>query len=110
MALGAIQPLVLAGITPSYATPAASENVTPGGSQTLFLHVKNANASACVVTLVDPGLTPAGSVATNPTVSVPGTTGDKMIPLDLDFFNPATGFINITFSVQTSVTAGLFRL
>jgi hypothetical protein len=109
MALGAIQPLVLAGITPSYATPAASENITPGGAEALFLHVKNGNASPCVVTLVDPGLTAAGSVAVSPTVSVPATTGDKMIPLDLDFYNPATGFITVTFSIQTTVTAGVFR-
>ncbi len=106
MALGAIQPLVVAGITPSYATPNSSENIV--GGPELFLHVKNGNASPCVVTLTDPGLTPAGSAATNPSVSVPATTGDKLIPLSAALVNSA-GNIVVGFSVTATVTAGVFR-
>jgi hypothetical protein len=107
MALATVQTIVKAGTTPAYATPLASENIIAAEGQ--FLHVKNANASACVVTMVDPGLTPSGSVATNPTVSVPATTGDKLIPLDSHMQNSSTGLQVVTFSVQTSVTAALIR-
>src|SRR5919106_2382601 len=107
MALAALQPLVKAGTTPAYATPLSSENIVPQDG--LFLHVKNANASPCVVTMTDPGLTPAGSVATNPSVSVPATTGDKMIPLDTNLTNTSSGFIVVGFSVTASVTAALLR-
>jgi len=99
--------MVEARITPAYAQPLASENIV--GAPGLFLHVKNGNASPCVVTMVDIGLTPAGSPALNRTVSVPATTGDKMIPLDSNLIQPATGFIVVTFSVQTTVTAALIR-
>lgn len=107
MALAAVQPIVKAGTTPGFAQPLASENIAPAPG--LYLHVKNANGSPCVVTPDDPGRTPAGSAATDPAVSVPASTGEKLIPLPLELVNPATGFITVTFSVQTSVTAGLFQ-
>lgn len=107
MALGAVQQITAAGIAPNYATPSASENISPDSG--LFLHVKNANASPCVVTFTDPGRTPAGSAATNPAVSVPATTGDRMISVPATLTNTATGLIAVAFSVQTSVTAALLR-
>ncbi len=106
MALGAVQQIVSAGLTPVYAAPSASENIQPDTG--LFLHVKNGNASPCVVTFTDPGRTPAGSAATNPTVSVPATTGDKMIPVPIALAG-SNGLIAVAFSVQTSVSAALLR-
>ena len=108
MALAAAQLISIAGSTPAYNTPLASENISPAAN--LFLHVKNANAANCVVTIDDSGVTPGGSAATDPVVTVPLTTGDKMIPLPTSFTNTATGFINVTFSVQTSVSVALLRL
>lgn len=108
MALGAVQQITATGTTPSYAAPAASENLIPDSG--LFLHVKNGNASPCVVTFTDPGRTPAGSAATNPSVSVAATTGDKMIPVPIALTNTATGVIAVAFSVQTSVSAALMRM
>lgn len=108
MALAAVQPIVKAGTTPAYAAPLASENIIP--AKGLFLHVKNANGSPCVVTPDDPGRTPAGSAAVDPGVTVPATTGERLIPLPLELVNPATGFITVTFSVQASVTVALFQL
>lgn len=107
MALGAVQQIVMAGLAPSYATPSATENIIPNTN--LFLHVKNANASPCVVTFTDPGRTAAGSAATNPSVSVPATTGDRMIALPSSLTNTATGFITVAFSVQTSVSVAVVR-
>jgi hypothetical protein len=108
MALGAVQQITAAGVAQTYAAPAATENILPNNG--LFLHVKNANAAACVVTFTDPGRTPAGSVATNPSVSVPATTGDKMIAVPAQLVNTATGLITVAFSVQTSVLAALLRM
>src|SRR5215470_10498508 len=107
MALAAAQTTSTAGITPGYNQPLATELITPYPNQ--LLHVKNANASPCVVTLTDPGLTPSGSAATNPSVSVPATTGDRMIALPATLAGAGTGTISVTFSVQTSVTAALIR-
>jgi hypothetical protein len=108
MALGAMQQISKAGLTPSYAVPGATETITPDDN--LFLHVKNANGSNCTVTITDPGTTPAGSAATNPTVVVPLTNGDRMISLSRAFASPSTGLITVAFSVQTSVSVALLRL
>lgn len=108
MALGTVQAIVATGVTPVYATPLSSESITPGEDQ--FLHVKNASGGAVTVTLVDAGSTPGASAATNPTVSVPATTGDKMIYLNPNYVNPATGFITVNFSATASVTAALMRV
>lgn len=107
MALGAVQTISTPSLTPSYAAPAATETFIPG--QNCFLHVKNGNGSACVVTFTDPTLTTAGSAATNPTVSVPASTGDRMIPVNPLLADLATGLVTATFSVQTSVLAAVIR-
>jgi len=104
MALGAVQIPTKAGITPTYATPAATENINT--TTPLLLHVKNANAASCTVTLVDPGLTPAGSAPVNPTVVVPATTGEKLILIPLPFV--LSGVAQVLFSIQTSVTGAVF--
>ncbi len=108
MALGARQQIVKAGITPSYAAPLASQTITAKGGGT-FLHVKNANASACTVTFTDPGRTPAGSAATNPTVVVPADTGDRMIYVPPNLAS-ASGTVTVAFSVQTSVLVAVVRM
>jgi hypothetical protein len=109
MALAAAQTLSIAGTTPAYAAPLAMEVIQPDDG--LFLHVKNTNGSSTVVGVVDTGVTPAGSAAVQPTVTVPATTGDRMIPLNRRFTNPATGTIVVSFSnVGAGVTAALFRL
>lgn len=108
MPLATVQQIVPAGLAPAFATPSSTENITPADD--LVLHVKNASGSAVTVTLVDVGLTPAGSAATNQTISVPATTGDRMIALPYALMNPATGLIQVTFSATTSVTAALLRM
>jgi hypothetical protein len=96
-----------AGTTPTYTAVAATDtiNADPAG---LILHVKNAGGSTDVVTITDPGATPAGSVATNPTMSVPATTGDRMYKLSSAFQN-SSGIITVAHSFTTSVTCAVFR-
>lgn len=108
MALATVQQIVSTGLAPAYATPLSTEQIQPNDD--LFLHVKNASGSPITVTLTDPGQTPSGSAATNPTVSVPATTGDRMIYLPATLTNSSTGTIQVGFSATTSVTAALIRM
>lgn len=107
MALLTAQAIVAPSLTPTYSAVNASDTITPDTG--LFLHVKNANASPTVVTITDSGTTPGGSPATNPTVSVPASTGDRMIPISPSYVNPATGLITVSYSVTASVTAALVK-
>lgn len=108
MPLGTIQSVGVAGLAPSYATPNSSEQIAPNSG--VFLHVKNASGSVVTVTLVDSGTSPAGSATVNPTVSVPATTGDRMIYIPAAMVNPATGTVQVNFSATASVTAALIRV
>lgn len=111
MALLSPQTVTKAGTTITYSTPASSDTIASASGVVQFLHVKNASGAPITVTLVDAGLTPAGSAATNPTVSVPATTGDKMIgPLPNSLASSSTGLITVTYSATTSVTAALISV
>lgn len=111
MALLAPQVLSRAGLAPVYSAVAASDTIVPVVGSMLFLHVKNGNAAADTVTLVDAGTTPAGSSATNPTVTVPATTGDRMIgPLLSSMASPTTGLITVQHSVTATVTCALVQV
>lgn len=111
MALLTPQVVARTGLAPAYTAANSSDTVTPVVGSLLFLHVKNANASACTVTLVDAGRTPAGSSAANPTVVVPATTGDRMIgPLPSTMADPVTGVITVNYSITASVTAALVQV
>lgn len=109
MALLAPQQITKAGLTPVYSAVSASDTIS-ADSIGLFLHVKNTSGTADTVTLDDSGTTAGGSAATDPTVTVPITTGDKMIYIPPQFVNPATGLVTVTHSQTTSVTCALFRV
>jgi hypothetical protein len=111
MALLTAQTVAKTGTTPSYSAVNASDTITAVSGVLQFLHVKNANASNCTVTITDASTTPAGSAATNPTVVVPLTTGDKMIgPLSNSLQSTSTGLITVSYSVTSSVTAALISV
>lgn len=107
MALLTQQQITTTGLAPVYTAVNASDTVLAGSS--LFLHVKNAGGSADTVTLVDSGVTPGGSAGTSPTVSVPATTGDRMIAIPASFANTGTGLVTVQHSSTASVTAALIR-
>lgn len=111
MALLTAQGVVKTGLAPVYSAVNATDTIAVANGVQTFLHVKNGNAGACTVTLVDNGKTPAGSSATNPTVSVPATTGDRMIgPISAALADPATGLVSVTYSVTPTVTAALITV
>jgi hypothetical protein len=107
MALLTAQQITTTGLAPVYSAVAASDTIQAGAG--LFLHVKNAGGSPDTVTLVDAGVTPGGSAATSPTVTVPATTGDRMIAIPSAFANTGTGLVTVNHSSTASVTAALIR-
>jgi hypothetical protein len=111
MALLTAQSIVKTGLAPVYSAVNSSDTIAVANGVQTFLHVKNGNASPSVVTLVDNGKTPAGSAATNPTVSVPATTGDRMIgPISAALADPTTGLVTVQYSVTATVTAALVTI
>lgn len=91
------------GIPGTYYAATALDSVPPG----VLLHVKNANAAACIPTFVTPGVVdvdvPIGDPACN---SIPATIGMAFIrvPTDRAYVDPADGLVDITWSVTPSVT------
>lgn len=106
MPIGAMQSVSATGLNPTYAAPNATEQIVP--NDRMFLHVKNTSGASITVTLVDPGLTPSGSAATNPTISVPAA-GERMIFINPSLMSPVSGTIQVNFSATASVTAALIR-
>jgi hypothetical protein len=102
-----------AGVGPTYAAATGGGDAMTCGSN-MFLHVKNASGSPITVTLNVPAArTYEPNVAiTSPTVSVPATTGDRMIgPIDGGTFqDPTTGLCTITYSGVTSLTVAAVQL
>lgn len=107
MALLSLQQIVQAGTQATYSAVNASDTATLNDD--LFLHVKNGGGSPDTVTIVDASKTPAGSAATNPTVSVPAGQ-DRFIPLPYAAADPTTGLITVNHSFTTSVTSALLRM
>lgn len=108
MALLTLQQMSFPSLTPSYGAVAASDTIANADDRT-FLHVKNASGTIDTVTVVIPGNDQFGSAIPDPTVSVPITTGDRMIPISPAMADPATGLITVTHSQTTSVTCALVR-
>ncbi|MFE9949289.1 hypothetical protein ACFYRJ_17360 [Streptomyces sp. NPDC005531] len=104
MALLAQQVIARSGLTPTYSAAAASTTVTCGDRS--FLHVKNANGSSMTVTLTATAQVDGQAVA-DLVVTVPATTGDKMIgPISNKLFASLVDGVSasITYSATTSVT------
>lgn len=94
--------------TPTYALVTASDTVAVDAAGLIF-HIKNTSAGSNTVTLTDPGLTPSGSTATNPSFAVPATTGDRMYRLGPSLAN-SSGIITISNSAPAAgVVCAVFR-
>lgn len=100
----------VAGVVWTGTAVSASDTIAAAdlGSNGAYLVVINGGASPDTVTIVDASLTPAGSAATNPTVTVTnGTT--KVIFIPQDTVNLSTLVTTIQHSFTTSVTCVLLR-
>jgi hypothetical protein len=92
-------------VTPTYATPSASDTITPDSGQ--FLHIKN-GGTVSTITVVIPGNQPLSGVATTDNILVLTST-ERMVPLDPGYADPTTGLITVTYSSTATVTVGLFK-
>lgn len=100
---------VAAGTAPVFVAAAAGgDTVQADASGRLFVVVKNASAGAVTVTVVDPRISEAGVAIGDPTYSV-GVAGERWIPIESFFRDPATGLVNITYSAVASVTVAAVR-
>lgn len=105
MATITAQTIPEAGLAVVFTAVNASDVLTNNGNS--YLHVKNANAAACTVTL-DATRTCDHGFDHNIVVSVPATTGDMVLPpMPLNRFSKA---VTVTYSVTASVTAALVTL
>lgn len=112
MATLTTQSITRAGVTPTYAPAAAGGDACEVGDD-IFLHFKNTNAAARIVTLAIPSTasTYPNVTYTNPTVTVPLTSGDKMVgPIAALFKDVTTGLCTITYDAAPGLTVGVFKL
>jgi hypothetical protein len=109
MALGAAQQVTNAGVTPSYATPAASDSFAwpTSNPPVVWMHVKNANVAVCNVTVTSQASASDGLAKNDKPVAVPASTGDKLFRIG-QVFKDADGNVAVAFDVQTSVSVGIF--
>lgn len=100
------------GAAPAPVAVSASDTIASGqfGSSGCILRVINAGGTVDNVTVTDPNVTVIGGAVTAPTaVTVPITTGVRMIFIPLAAINPATGNATVNHSFTTSVTCELYR-
>lgn len=103
------QSLASSGVTPTYASAdnTQGENFSNNGRR--VLHVKNTGGGSCTVTIAIPA-TVDGIAATNRTVTVAATTGDRLIGPFPTLYNQTDGSINVDYSTGTGVTRALFDM
>lgn len=113
MATLTTQVITRAGVGPTFAAAAGGGDACEVGDD-IYLEVKNASGSPITVTLAIPSSnSPYSNVTyTSTQVSVPATTGDRLIgPISAGLYkDPTTGLCTITYSSATSVTVGCFKL
>ncbi len=111
MALLATQSITRAGLAPAYAAAAGGGDTFAPDADT-FLHVKNASGGALTVTIATPRTDTWGNPIADNAISVPATTGDRMIgPFPAEAYgDPTTGLASITYSGVTSLTIGVFKV
>lgn len=110
VALNATQDILISGRIPAYQAPNITDTFTFPNDGETFLHVKKTGAGSCNVTVVTPGTVDGNAIA-DLVVSIPASTGDKMIgPFRPEIYNdPTTGLISCTFSEVTGLTVAVLR-
>jgi hypothetical protein len=105
MATLTTQVIVRTGITPSYAAVTGGGDACEVGDD-IYLHFKNTNAATYTVNLAIPSANSpySGVTYTNTSVTIPATTGDKLIgPISPGLYkDPTTGLCTITYTGTTT--------
>lgn len=112
LALNAVQDISRVPLAPAYqGSLTTTDTYTFPNDGKTFLHAKKSGAGACTLTVVTPG-TVDGLAVADLAVTVPATTGDRMIgPFRPEMYNdPLTGLVTISFSEITGLTIAVIRL
>lgn len=107
MALLAYQQAAITGPATTFSAVSASDTMAPDDRG--FLWVKNASGTIDSVVVVVPG-TSFGQANPDVTISVPITTGERLIGPLVASLADSSGVITITHSQTTSVTCALVRI
>lgn len=107
------QNVTRAGVTPTYAAAAAGGDACEVGDD-IYLQFKNTGTQKTVTLAIPSSASTYPNVAyTNTTVTVPATTGDKVVgPISAGLYkDPTTGLCTITYSPDaTGLTVGVFKV
>jgi hypothetical protein len=114
MATLTTQAVTRAGVAPTYAAGTSGGDACEVGDD-IYLQAKNTSGGAITVTLAIPSSasTYSNVAYTSTTVSIPATTGDRLIgPISALYKDPTTGLCTITYSANppTGLTIGCFKL
>lgn len=110
MALLTTQDIVDAGTAPTLVAASASDTCDVGNGRNVFAVYKNTNGVARNVTVVVPGNTTYGQLMPDPIINLPLTTGEKWIPLRLEYRDPVTGLATLTLDATPGVTVAIVRM
>lgn len=106
----AVQAVNPSGVTPSYTSVLTANTYLVNNNGNVLLHIKNAGASSCTVTIETPH-TVGGLAIADKTVVVPATTGDVMIAaFPPGIYNGSNSNMKVTFSSEDSVSVAAVRL
>jgi hypothetical protein len=106
-----VQDCVVTGLAPSYTGSLSTENTYQvQNNGRVFLHFKKTGAGECTVTITTP-VTKGGLAVADRTLTVPATTGDKMIgPFPPSIYNNSSGLLEFTASEVTDLSVAAVRL
>lgn len=99
------------GIVPAYTAaqaPGSGSNAFANDGRT-HIHIKNGSGSAMTATFQTPGSVNGLAIA-DLVVTVAAGAEKKVGPFEPGLFNQSDGKVYVDWSLETSVTAGVFRL
>ena len=104
-----VQTISRAGVTPTFVA-ATAEGTSFLNDDGIVIEVK-ASGAEVVVTIPTPGTVDASLAIADLTVTVPATTGDKIIgPFPASVYNQTTGYVFVNFSITTGVTIAVYKV
>lgn len=106
-----VQDIGLLGVGPTYASAdAAGDRFQPRTTRPVLVHIKNDDASAHTMTLIDPtSQEPRGATAFDPDVEVNiPATEERFVSVESRFID-ADGWVNLQWDAVTSVTVSILR-
>lgn len=108
MAVLTVQDATRAGVTPTWNTAAAGGDSFANDGKVIAIVKNSGTEKTLTIPLVE---TVDGQTPASKTVTIPATTGEKLIgPFPTIVYNDANGRVNFTYSLETGVTVGVFRV